>query len=86
MKPHSWGWLCNSLPSLLSNYTSIWAKTNFTPASSDGIKAGVVQFLHPLLVASSISDRDVSGRTEVLVLSCAPARSVGEPAQVHLSS
>lgn len=35
MKPHSWGWLCNSLLSLLSNYTSIWAKTNFTPASSD---------------------------------------------------
>ena len=51
VKPHSWGWLCNShsLNSLLINYTSIFAKTNFTLASSARwrIKAGVIQFLHP---------------------------------------
>lgn len=51
VKPHSWGWLCNShsLTSLLINYPSIFAKANFTRASGArcGIKSGVVQFLHP---------------------------------------
>lgn len=85
MKPHSWGWLCNShsFNSLLINYSSIVAKTNFTLASSAGwgIEVGVFQFLRPqvlkkhlLLVSSNVSGRDVSGRVEMLV----PPHSVSQ--------